>query len=373
MPVISSFSRGDDHAGQVDLAVLKSWDFSRWQTRYGGGWQLPYRMDHLASHGFRLRWTDKVHSAGWDRAGLARPLRMLESLTFPFVQTALMAPAIARSRIVLAMFESEANAVALARSLDPRRPRSALAVVTCWLAHVLTSCSEIRRAGYRRAYRYVDRIYYFSENQQPVLTELLGVDPARLVFIPFGVDDEMFVPPRDPDGGYALVVGRDRGRDWPTTFQAVRDIGMPVKVCCRRSDIAGLEIPSGVEVIGYVERDAYRRLLGRARVVLIATQPVVYPSGQSVLLEAMAMKRAVVVTDAPALRGYFRNGETALVAPVGDPAALRQRLLEAADDRELRGRLGEAGRAAVESSFSAKTMWAAVATDLLALGAVQER
>lgn len=364
MRVTSSFSRGSCDVGTLDVAVLKSWDFSAWQARYGRGWLLPYRIDHLASQGFTLRWTDAVHSASWQRSPWSHPVRWLESRTFPFAQTALMTPAIARSPIVLGMFESEANAAALARSLAPRRPRSSMAVISCWLAHILSDGSQARRAAYRHAYRNVDLIYCFSENQVPVLADVLGGDPARVRCLPFGVDDETFVPERGPEKDYVLVVGRDRGRDWPTTLAALRELRHPAKVCCRSADIAGLDVPPNVEVVGYVELNEYRRLLADALAVLVVTRPLIYPSGQSVLLEAMAMGKAVVVTDTPALRAYFRDGETALAAPVADVGAVRDRLVELLGDDRMRRRLGKAGRASVEQFFSARAMWSAIGDDL---------
>lgn len=282
----------------------------------------------------------------------------------PFAQTALMAPAIVRSPIVLGMFESEANAVAVARGLLPRHPRSTMAVISCWLAHILAGGSRARRAAYRSAYRNIDLVYCFSENQVPVLVDVLGGNPARVRFVPFGVDDETFVPAGGPEEDYVLVVGRDRARDWPTTFAVLRDVRIPAKVCCRPADIAGLDVPPNVEIVGYVERDEYRRLLAHALAVLVVTRPVLYPSGQSVLLEAMAMGKAVLATDTPALRAYFRDGETALAAPVADTGALSERLVELVGDDRMRARLGKAGRASVEERFSARVMWSAIADDL---------
>lgn len=355
------------------MALLKSWDFGDWRSRYGQGWQLPYRMDHLERHGLRLQWTDALHSRRWQGSPAAAVVRRAEAAGVPFAQAALMARAMSASPVTLAMFESEANAVAALRAGWPGRRRSALAVVTCWLAHVLAGCGGSRLGGYRWAYRSVDRLYYFSANQGPVLDERLGLGAGRLRLLAFGVDDESFAPTGEPDGDYVLVVGRDGGRDWPTLFRAVEGVGMAVKVCCRPRDIAGLDVPAGVELLGYVDRDEYRRLLGRARVVAIAAKPVVYPSGQSVLLEAMAMGRTVVVTSTPALEDYLSDGETCLTVPVGDPSALHERIVEAAGDDELRGRVGRAARAAVERSYRAETMWTTIAADLLQLAGVGGR
>jgi glycosyltransferase involved in cell wall biosynthesis len=265
------------------------------------------------------------------------------------------------------MFESEANALALARRAWPSRQSSVLAVITCWLAELLTSFGRARRAGYRLAYQSVDRVYYLSANQGPVLEEHLHIPSDRLRYLPFGVDDETFCPTGETDGGYVLVVGRDSGRDWPTLLDAVGGIGIPVKICCRPRDLAGLRIPPGVEVLGYVDRDVYRALLGRARVVAIATRPVVYPSGQSVLLEAMSMGRTVVVTQSPALEEYIDAGVNCIAVPHGDATSLRQAIIEASADEDMRQRIGLAGRRCVETSFNARKMWATVAADLIAL------
>ena len=350
----------------MDVALLKSWDFSAWEASQGAG-QLPYRIDHLRDHGVRLRWTDALHRPGWERSLTARVLRRAEAAAVPFVQAALMAPRIAAAPVTLAMFESEANALAAARRATPGRRRGALVVVSCWLADILERAGPARRAWYRWAYGSVDRLFYLSANQGPVLAEHLGMGPDRLRHVPFGVDHETFTPLGGDDDGYVLVVGRDRGRDWPTLFAAAEGLGMAVKVCCRPGDVAGLAVPAGVEVLGYVERDRYRQLLGRARVVAVASRPVVYPSGQSVLLEAMAMGRAVVVTATAALGEYVVDGVTALAVPAGDPTALRQAVLEAAGDDALRARLGVAGRAAVEDRFNARAMWGAVASELWSL------
>ena len=351
----------------TDVAVLKSPDFGDWQTRYGEGWQLPYRMDYLERHGLRLHWNDTLYRPGWPDSRSATVVRRAEALTAPFAQTALMARTIARAPITLAMFESEANSLAAIRRAVPGRRSSVLAVVTCWLAQVLDRCPPARRAAYRWAYRAVDRVYYFSQNQGPVLAEHLGLDADRLRYLPFGVDDETFTPKGEPDGGYVLVVGRDSGRDWPTLFKALEGLDLPVKLCCRPRDIAGLRVPVTVDVLGYVDRAVYRRLLGRARVVLIASKPVLYPSGQSVLLEAMSMARTVVVTGTPALGDYIADGVTALSVPPGDADTLRRRLVEAAADDDLRSVVGRNARQAVEASFSARAMWATVADDLKAL------
>jgi len=125
-------------------------------------------------------------------------------------------------------------------------------------------------------------------------------------------------------------------------------------------------VPANVEIVGYVDRDTYRRHLQRARGVLVTTHVLGYPTGQSVLLEAMACGRPCVVTDSPAIRDYVEPGVTAHVVPPHDADALAEVLRTAWDDANSLETMGRAARAAVETSFNAARMWSIVAGDLRA-------
>lgn len=355
------------------VALLKSWDFKQWAQDHGAGAGLPYRIDHLQEHGIRLEWTDSVHSDRWVGSKLGSAVRRSEARLVPYAQTLVMARLIATSPATLAMFESEANFIAALRRASPGRRTSVLTVITCWLAELLSRGGKARRSFYRQTYRGVDRVYCFSECQAPLLQEGLGVPPRRVRVIPFGVDADRFRPIGTEDGGYVLVVGRDRGRDWQTTFGALTGLGIPVKVCARPSDVDGLRIPAGIEFLGYVARQRYEDLLRHAAVVVVATKEVAYPSGQSVMLEAMAAGRAVVVSRTDALREYFDDGRTALGVEVGDAEDLREAVSRAAGDSDLRRRLGAAARTAVEERFNARAMWRLVAEDLHQLVAERRR
>jgi len=78
----------------------------------------------------------------------------------------------------------------------------------------------------------------------------------------------------------------------------------------------------------------YPRLLTRTTALTTPLKP----------LEAMAMARAVVSSDVPALRELVRDGETGVTFPAGNAAALAQACLSLLDDPALRRRLGEQAR-----------------------------
>ena len=76
-----------------------------------------------------------------------------------------------------------------------------------------------------------------------------------------------------------------------------------------------------------------------------------------VQLEAMACGRPVISTGVPSgVPWVNRNGETGLIVPPRDIAALRDAINTLAPDESLRARMGRAGRARVEADFSMNGM-----------------
>ena len=71
------------------------------------------------------------------------------------------------------------------------------------------------------------------------------------------------------------------------------------------------------------------------------------------LLEAAACGRPMVATDVPGCREIVRPGETGLLVPVDDPAALAAAIETLAASPELRARYGAAARRLAVERFSA--------------------
>jgi glycosyltransferase involved in cell wall biosynthesis len=100
---------------------------------------------------------------------------------------------------------------------------------------------------------------------------------------------------------------------------------------------------------GFVPHDELQRLYARAAVVACPSRR----EGFGVAcLEAMAHGRPVVATGVGGLRDLVVDGETGLVVPPRDPAALRAALEALLADPVLRHRLGSAGRRRAQERFS---------------------
>ncbi|MCY4075118.1 MAG: glycosyltransferase, partial [Acidobacteria bacterium] len=93
------------------------------------------------------------------------------------------------------------------------------------------------------------------------------------------------------------------------------------------------------------------------------------------VLDAMACGRAVVATRAGGIPESVVDGETGLLVPVRDPAALASAVVRLLRDASLRGALGRAGRTRARARFSAARMVAetAAAYEALAGGGSRSR
>jgi glycosyltransferase involved in cell wall biosynthesis len=76
----------------------------------------------------------------------------------------------------------------------------------------------------------------------------------------------------------------------------------------------------------------------------------------NVIMEAMSAGVPVVATDIWGNRELVVHGETGFLVPVGDRAGLARCAYKILEDRELGGRLGEAGRRRILSEFNVEKM-----------------
>lgn len=350
---IAPVSRRHPHAGKATdpaLLILKS-------IRYGSpsaSQKLPYRIDQLRDHGYGLSWTDR-NLDGWAQ----RVAAATEARTTPWVQALLTTRARRRSAGVIAMFESEGHGLALVRRVTRRR-QPPLIVIGCWLTDLVRSGGRRARL-YRWLYRSVDAVVVFSSNQRAMLVEQLGLEPDRIHVVRFGVDlDELTLVPTSDDGPI-VAAGRDLGRDWSTLAGAVDGTGWAVTLITRPSQVVDLELPPEIAFRSTVDRDGYLSALAGAVVVVLPTHVREYPTGQTVLLEAMAMGKACVVTDTPAMRDYVEHEVTGLLVPPGDAEALRTAITRLLGDDDLRRSIGAAARAQSTELGGSAAMWEAVA------------
>jgi glycosyltransferase involved in cell wall biosynthesis len=164
----------------------------------------------------------------------------------------------------------------------------------------------------------------------------LGARDAR--FVPNGVE----IPPRvaaEADPAEVLFAGRLSPEKGIEDLLAVAD-GLPLVVA---GD--GPLRPQVPQALGMLPRDELAARFDRAAVVVFPSRRDGFPVACA---EAMAHGRAVVATAVGGLPDMVVDGETGLLVPPGDGAALRAAIDRLLADPELRRRLGAAARARIE-------------------------
>jgi glycosyltransferase involved in cell wall biosynthesis len=353
------------------VALLKAQNYAEWKpVRERGeaaGSVGPYSVDLLERHGLSLRYSDATFARPWTNPLIERPLGRL-GREFPELLGARNALAnrrlIASADVTLGIFEDQGSFAAFARArrlrgLAPRR----MALMACWMADWAVRAGERALRSYRRVLAGADVLVFFSENQRAIFEGALQVDPARLLAVPFGIDERFFAGlPACPDG-HVLAVGTDRSRDHELLVEAVRGTDIPTRIYAPRLSVA--ELPANVTWVPHVVSHlAYRDALRGAGLVVVPTTAPAYPGGQTVLLEAMAASRPVIATSSEAMREYVHDGVTGLLVPRGDARALREAIVRLREDAELRARLAASALAAVQRTFNQASMWATIAPRL---------
>jgi glycosyltransferase involved in cell wall biosynthesis len=221
--------------------------------------------------------------------------------------------------------------------------------------------------------RASDRLVAVSPRVRQELLELRVGRPGTFVVIPLGLDLERFAGADRVRGQLRreLSVGAD------VALVGIVARMVPIKaheifleaareVAGRKRDVRfvlvgdgerRLELEALVERLGIHDRCVFlswRQDLDRVYADLDVVALSSRNEGSPVaLIEAMAAGRAVVSTDVGGVADVVKNGETGLLVPPEDPKAFGAALLRLLDDRDLRARLGERGRARALANYTA--------------------
>ncbi|MGH9226903.1 MAG: glycogen synthase [Acidimicrobiales bacterium] len=264
--------------------------------------------------------------------------------------------------------------VMTSHSLEPLRP---------WKAEQLGGGYALSRFCERTAIEAADAVIAVSGAMRgDILTTYPHVDPDRVKVIHNGVDAEVYRP--DPSTGvldrlgipraggrpYVIFVGRitrQKGLDHLLDAVPALDPSALVVLCASAPDTEaeGIEfaeriasVPDTCPAVKWISET-----LPRADVVQLLTHaavfvcPSVYEPFGLVNVEAMGCEAPVVATAVGGIPEIVVHGETGLLVPPADPAALAAAINDLLADPAKARRMGQAGRARVHDRFS----WPAIA------------
>lgn len=233
--------------------------------------------------------------------------------------------------------------------------------------------SEVARRLYRLSLRGADAVFFQNPDDRALFEQLRLVrGPEQGVLINgSGVEVDLYQPAPFPDGAPAfLLIGRllgDKGvREYVEAARTVR--ARHPRAVFR---LAGWtdENPSSIsqrELDSWVREGVIEFLGGLAdvRPAMAAASVYVLPSYREgtprSVLEAMAMGRPVVTTDAPGCRETVRDGVNGFLVPVRDAAALAGAMERFVADPELAPAMGRESRALALEKYDVRKVNAVI-------------
>ena len=227
--------------------------------------------------------------------------------------------------------------------------RTPLVYVAIGLPERLVPLHARMRRLYAGAFRRAHTLVAYSEREAQWLR---GWSGANVVFVPFGVDIDAFAPATG-DEVDVVSIGADPHRD----FQLLRQVAER-RPELRFALVAGGDhartlgaLPDNVALETNVPLERVRERLAEAKVVALPVRRNSYSGATTVLLQAMAMAKPVVVsrTDAIELGYELEDGVNCRLVPPGDADAFERTLLDTLADSQS---LGTRARETVERNFS---------------------
>jgi glycosyltransferase involved in cell wall biosynthesis len=218
---------------------------------------------------------------------------------------------------------------------------------------------QLRRGPMQRLYasalRRAHTIVAYAESEAQWLRAWLGPDAPRVAFVPFGVDINAFSPRNESAEVDVVSVGADPHRDFDLlTDVASRQPNVTFRIVAATDRARALApLPANVAVETDVPLERVRELLGGARVVALPVRRNSYSGATTVLLQAMAMAKPVIVsrTDAIASGYGLQDGVNCRLVEPGDAELFERTLLETLNGANAAS-LGTRARDLVEREFT---------------------
>lgn len=207
-----------------------------------------------------------------------------------------------------------------------------------------------------RVQNQIDTVFVYARTQLEHANRRLGIPTQKLSLISFHADQRFYrAQPECTVLARQICSAGLEWRDYPTLIEAVAEMtDLDVRLAAaspwskHRDETSERTLPAHVHARRYSYREL-RELYASSSFVVVPLYENDFQAGVTTLLEAMAVGKAVVVTQTTGQTDVIVNGENGLVVAPGDIDGWKQAIQRLRADPELRDRLGCNARAWVES------------------------
>ena len=206
---------------------------------------------------------------------------------------------------------------------------------------------------------YIKRFIVFSKSEQEYYAELFGISRENFVVETLGIQDVYgIVGSRIPEEKYFLAAGRSN-RDYDFLRNAWQNKDKIKIVCdtCKETD---------TECIKYLKNCYHKEFvqeLSNCYAVIVPLQDEKISSGQLVILQAMMLKKPVIVTKNDTVTDYVEDGIDGFI--INKDAESLSWAIEQVKDSKIYDTIVKNARKSFEDKFSLYAMGARIGLKLL--------
>ena len=127
-----------------------------------------------------------------------------------------------------------------------------------------------------------------------------------------------------------IFSGGGEGRDFPTLIEAARSLPISLMIITfsRRTLNYDQPLPDNCHVFWTMSQTDFLAAMHHALFVIVPLTAGVHPHGQTTVVQALALGKAVITSDQASVNDYVQHDQQGLLVPAGDVAALRAAIQE---------------------------------------------
>jgi glycosyltransferase involved in cell wall biosynthesis len=259
--------------------------------------------------------------------------------------------------IVVLGSDVEVLVFALLRALRLRRVRIVLGSFI-YTTRAAGWQNRLRQAFFGFVLARAELVVVHSRLEEDRYARIFAGSFTRFVFVPWGttIDARALLTKGAtalPGATKTIVSAGKSGRDYRTLIAALDGADAQARIICDCfPDEAMANALPNVTLLRQCHGDMYLRELADAALIVVPLSHTDISAGQMVVIQAMGLGKAVIVTDTPTIRDYVTAGHDAVLVPPGDPAALRETIARLLADPAERERLGRNASATFDRACS---------------------